>query len=118
MEQMYYDLIELAIKVFTPVILLLATILTAKLLKKFGIEEKATLNALIISYVKQGINYADAWAKKQVTKPYGEEKMDIAIKHILENINDSKLPNIASEKLKELIEAQLSKDGEIEDPHK
>ena len=44
-----------------------------------------------------------------ITLLSGEEKMAIAVKFILEKIKKSKLPARCEEKLKELVEAQLTR---------
>jgi len=104
------EAISLALQIIAPALTILVTALVWKLLGKFGVEKDIAIDGLIRTYIKQGINYADGWAEKQSEKPTGDEKMIVAIKHILGLVSDSKLPQIAEDKLKEMIESQLSFD--------
>ncbi|MBW2710101.1 MAG: hypothetical protein JRD04_12745 [Deltaproteobacteria bacterium] len=84
-------------------------ILLMRIWKKLGLESNATINSLIISAIKQGINYADAWAIAQGAKPAGDKKIQIAINYILGKLKQYKIPQIAEEKIREMIEAQLAR---------
>lgn len=100
----------LIIQIVGPILAVLVSAVVWKLLGKIGIDKNAAIDSLLITYVKKSVNYADSWAKAQSEKPAGEQKMAVALKHIIELIATSKLPAIAEEKLKEMIEAQLSFD--------
>jgi len=104
------ELASLVIQVIGPILVVLISAAVWKLLGKLGIEKNAAMDSLLRTYVKQGINYADSWADSQAAKPAGEQKMAAAIKHILGLVSDSKLPKVAEEKLKEMVEAQLKFD--------
>ena len=104
------ELASMVISVVGPALTILITALVWKLLGKLGVEKNIAIDLLMRKYVKQGINYADGWAKKQAGKPFGDQKLVIAVDHILGLVADSKLPKMAEDKLKEMIEAQLSFD--------
>lgn len=104
------ELTSLALQILGPVLAVLASAVVWKLLGKLGIDKNAAMDALIRTYVKQGINYADGWASKQSSKPLGDQKMTVAVKHILDLVANSKLPQMAEEKLVALVESQLAFD--------
>lgn len=104
------EVANLIIQIVGPILVVLISAAVWKLLGKFGVEKNAAIDALLRTYIKQGINYADSWADKQVSKPTGDLKMAAAVKHILGLVSGSKLPKVAEEKLKEMIEAQLKFD--------
>jgi len=104
------EAVLLLIKIVGPVIAVLVSALLWRILSKLGIDRNASIDALIRTYVKQGINYAEGWASKQVDNPSGEHKKSEAIKYILSLIRESKLPNIAEEKISKMIESQLAYD--------
>lgn len=93
----------------TPVIV---PIIVSKVLSYFKLKNNAQAEALMTSLVKKGINWSEAWAKQQTVKPLGQDKMQIAADFVLQAAKNYKLPNIAAEKLIELIEGQLVKDKE------
>lgn len=104
------EIAKLVIEIVGPVVVLLVSAVLWKILGKLGIEKNASIDNLIRTYVKQGINYADSWAEKQAQKPTGDQKMAVAIQHVTKLIGDSKLPEVAEHKLTTLIESQLSYD--------
>jgi len=101
------ELASVIISVVGPALTILITALVWKLLGKLGVEKNIAIDLLMRKYVKQGINYADSWANKQAAKPLGDQKMIAAMDHIIGLIAESKLPKMAEDKLKEMIEAQL-----------
>lgn len=107
------EAVSVAIGIVGSALTVLVTALVWKLLGKFGIEKNVAINALMTTYIKQGINYADSWADTQKDKPAGDKKMVAAIKHILGLVGNSKLPKIAEEKLKDMVEAQLARDKKV-----
>jgi len=111
------EAVGLVIQVVGAALITLVSAAIWKLLGKLGIDKNASIDALLRTYVKQGINYADSWAEKQSkeSKPAGEQKMATAIKHILGLIANSKLPAIAEDKLEDMIEAQLTFDKKNKD---
>lgn len=109
------ELASLALQILGPVLVVLVSAAVWKLLGKLGIDKNAAMDALLRTYVKQGINYADGWASKQASKPMGDQKMAIAIKHILDLVANSQLPQIAEDKLKALVESQLTFDKKSAD---
>ena len=104
------ELASMIITIVGPALTIIITALVWKLLGKLGVEKNVAIDVLMRKYIKQGINYADSWAEKQAEKPVGEQKMATAIKHILGLVADSKLPQMAEDKLKDMIESQLSFD--------
>jgi hypothetical protein len=84
-----------------------------KLLGLLKLKSNTELDALVTGLVKKAINFAEAWASKQAEKPAGEEKLQIAVGFILDQLNAYKVPAIATEKLIELIEGQLRRDKDV-----
>ena len=104
------DVLRLLIEVLTPALLVLASWATWKLAARFGIEKNVATDAVLRSYIKEAINWADAWAAKQSEKPTGEQKMAEAVRYVLSLIDKYNLPKMAKEYLELKIEAQLSHD--------
>lgn len=104
------EVAALVIQIVGPILVILVSAVVWKLLGKIGIDKNAAIDALMTTYVKKGINFADSWASAQKDKPTGDQKLAAAIKHILELMAASQLPKVAEEKLKEMIESQLSFD--------
>ena len=108
------DLVQLAIQIATPIFVMFASWAAWKLAKKLGMEKNAAMDEMLRSYVKEAINWADAWAKKQSGKePSGEDKKAEAIRYLLDLLSKSALPKIAEERLSALIEAQLAYDKKL-----
>ena len=101
---------NIVLTIVAPALTILVTALVWKLLAKFGIEKNVAVDLLMRKHIKQGINYADSWSVKQSEKPTGDLKLAEAIKHVLGLMGESKLPAMAEEKLKEMVEAQLTFD--------
>ena len=104
------ELAGMVLAIVGPALTIVLTAVAWKLLSKFGVERNVAIDALMRTYIKQGINYADSWAGKQQNKPVGNEKMVTAIQYVLKLVANSKLPTVAEDKLKEMVEAQLSFD--------
>jgi len=102
------ELASIALQIFGPILVILISAVVWKLLGKIGVDKNMAMDALLRSYIKSAINYADSWADKQSEKPAGEDKMKMAIVHVLDLIDNSKLPKVTEEKLRKLIESQLS----------
>ncbi len=78
--------------------------------KKLGIEKNAALDAMVRSRVKQGINWADAWAKGLAEKPAGKDKKAEAVKFVLGLLAQEGIKTFAKSKIEKIIEAQLQRD--------
>ena len=101
---------SLIIELVSPLILMLATWAVWKLASKLGIEKNAVIDAQVRSYVKQAINYADAWAKSQAVRPSSRTKMLMAIDFVNESMATAGLKQKAANYLEKVIEAQLEWD--------
>jgi hypothetical protein len=104
------ETISMLIQVVGSALIILVSALVWKLLGKFGIEKNIAADVLLRSKIKEVINYSEAYAEKLANKPTGENKMATAVKYVIDAISKSKLPAMAEDKLKEMIEAQLAHD--------
>jgi len=104
------EVLVMAIQVLAPVILAFISWAAWKLVGKLGIEKNVAFDIMLRSYVKDGINWADSWANEQANKPSSEDKYAEAASHVLGLLKASSLPALAEDKLKKLIESQLTSD--------
>ena len=100
----------LVLEVISAIAVVIVPILAAKALGLLKMKSNTELNALLTSLVKKGVNYAEAWAKKQAEKPAGDTKLQKAVDFVLAQLKAYKVPEIAAEKIVELIEGQLRRD--------
>ena len=98
------------IDVITPLLYALATWAVYKLGKKFGVDASVVSETQIKSIVKNGINYADRWAKTASEKPTSQDKMMKAIDFINTAMVEAGFKKRASEYISKLVEAQLEWD--------
>ena len=79
--------------------------------KKYKLEGEAHLEDQLHSLADLGIKFAEEQANKRLgsnlTAPSGSEKMDMAVKFVLGQIEDRKLPQRGADAIKNLIEAKL-----------
>lgn len=108
------DVIQLLVQILQPFFVILASWAAWKLASKLGIEKNGAMDAMLRKYVKEAINWVDAWAEsisnKEVT---GEDKKAAAMRYLIKLIEDSPLPRIAEERLSAMIEAQLKYDEKV-----
>lgn len=102
------QLSEIAIGVLTPIILLLAGWAAKKFGEKLGIENTKLIESVLDSLAHKAIHWAEAWAEKQADKPSGEQKMQVAMQFMIDMAKKYNLPDIAEEKLIQLIESSLA----------
>lgn len=83
---MWVTVVDLAVKILTPILLVLASWVAVKLAKKFKLEGLLADGELAKDAVHAGIGYAERWAKKYAAehdaKATGPQKLAVAIEHI------------------------------------
>jgi hypothetical protein len=99
--------LDLAIDILSPILIMLASFAAWKLAGKFGIEKNIVADNALREYVLEGINWADQWAKEQIEKPTSDQKFNVAVEYILKLIKKSSLPKTTEDRLKAMIEAKL-----------
>lgn len=106
------ELLVLAIKVLTPIVLLLVSYLVMKYGKKIGLENAAGLARVATDNVQKAINYADRWAKKQdhAETPKGDKKLEKALEYLIEIEGHVKI----GEKLKDSLSKRIHTELEVE----
>lgn len=104
------DFIQLLIEILTPILVTLGSWAAWRLAKKLGVDKNIAADALLRKYIKEAINYADAWAKKQSGVKTEEDKKAQAVKYVLELIKNSSIPAMTEERLMDMVEAQLEFD--------
>jgi hypothetical protein len=107
------ELAQMALQIFAPIITMLISWAVWKLAGKLGIEKNMAMDELLNKYVKEGVNWADAWAKAQADKPSGDQKYAEAVKHILGLVKASPLPTVAEARLRALVEAKLMEEQKV-----
>lgn len=108
------ELATMALQVLGGVCAVLIPLILTKLLGLVGLKSNAEIEALMNSVIKKAINIAEAWAAQQAAKPAGKEKMQVAAAFVLDMMAQYKLPQIATARIIEMIEAQLERNAAIE----
>ena len=97
------------------VLALLGVFLVKKLLDKLGVERSAKLDAMIDTYVRKGINYAEAMANTYMTqhneKMGGASKRAKAVKVVMDELKQSGVAGVAEDLVVARIESMLVEDG-------
>ncbi len=101
------DLIDLAVQILIPTLMLLGSWVALKLAKKFGVEGAVAAEHLGSAIVRKGIGYAERWGKKylaeRMEKPAGWQKLSKAIEYIAALEGNLKL----SDKLRDVISRRI-----------
>ncbi len=109
------DLLVLAVKVATPILMVFASWAAIALARKWGIEGKATFVAIAQSVTRAGIGYAEQWGKKYLAER-GEKapsslKLEKAIQHIAMLEGKHHLANAAADLISRRIHSELGEQG-------
>jgi hypothetical protein len=108
------ELALMALQIVAGVIAILIPLVLTKLLGLVGLKSNAEIEALMNTVIKKSINIAEAWASQQAAKPAGKEKMQVAAAFVLDMMKQYKLPEIATAKIIDMIEAQLERNAAVE----
>ena len=115
---------EIAISIFgyllpviASIITLLAIIGVRKLFDKFGLERSEKVDDMIDKYVHMGINAAEVVGEKYLkmrnVKMPGEDKIDMAIKTVMTELEQSGIKDVAEELIVNRIEHWLFEDKKV-----
>jgi ABC-type lipopolysaccharide export system ATPase subunit len=80
---------------------------------KVNLQIKEVTERLLIEAVQQGISFAEQWAhnqSKQMTEGYkvnSNDKLTLAVKYVVNEINRNELPQLAEKQIVEKIESAL-----------
>lgn len=111
------DLIDLAVQILTPTLMLLGGWLAVKLSRKFGLEGKLAAESLGNQAVRKGIAYAERWAKKSLADYDGNKgptKLTKAIEYIAVLEGSLKLSDKLRDAISKRIHSELGQDDLIE----
>lgn len=101
---------QILIEILVPIILILVAWVSTKIQGKIGTEAAVLTEDLLTKLVKKGVNYANAWALEQEGKPTGDAKLQQAMSFIGSSLKAHSLHQVAADRLKAMIEAQLEYD--------
>ena len=93
--------------ILKPILYALLAALVLVIRKKFGSEVAAITDTLLTSLVDRSVDYANGWAKKQLDKPAGNKKMQVALDFLAPLLVKYNLPTMAKDKIIEEIEKHL-----------
>lgn len=103
------QLIEVVLPSLEVLLAAIAAFILARFYKWTGLKKNAEINKFLISLSKQGINYANSWARKLGSEQPGEKKMQVAVNYITGRMKANNIPAMAADKLAELIEQQYQR---------
>ena len=101
---------SLLIHILTPILLILAAWVATKLSSKLGVEMTKSQNEIITGIVKKGINWTESWANREDVNVSAQTKLQNTINYIVDEVQKTNLPEMATEKVTRLIESQLQYD--------
>lgn len=107
------NLLLVVVTVMSPFIMWFVHRGLAYLEKRYGLKVEETTRENTYRLIYQGVCYADEQAKKalKVKKPTkSQKKLDMAMEFIVAEMKRNKLPEIAEDQLKKIVEAGLFSD--------
>lgn len=112
----YQIVLPLLITLLIPTIVLLAKYLCDKVSEHLNLKSKQTLDNFVMSLVGQGVSYAEQIAKKLADQKRlsGNEKLQLAIDYVRNELEKSKIVDVASVDIANKIEAMLGMEIDVE----
>jgi hypothetical protein len=101
------QVLSYALPVLSSVLVVVLTALAKKLLDKFHLEHEGKVDAMIDRYVEVGVKHAERWAATLANKPAATDKMGVALKTVLDELESSGVKGVGEALIKARIEAWL-----------
>lgn len=103
------EILKFVLPIVSSVLLVVVTAFVKRWLDKMGIERSATIDKMIDDYVSIGVTYAERAARlkvdgKQLTS---NDKLALATKAVLAELDQSKIKGVTEELIKARIESYL-----------
>lgn len=93
--------------VLSSVLVVLLSALAKKLLDKLNLEHEGKIDLMIDKYVAVGVKNAERWANTFIVKPASSDKLGMAVKTVLDELEASGVKGVAEALIKARIEALL-----------
>jgi secreted Zn-dependent insulinase-like peptidase len=105
------EVLKFVLPIISSVLLVVVTAFVKRWLDKMGVERSATIDKMIDEYVTIGINYADRAARLKLDgKVLGpNDKLALATKAVLAELDQSKIKGVTEELIRARIESTLEK---------